>query len=183
MTPPCTSSVPTPRADATRWFAEEVLPHERSLRRWLCARFPWLTDIDDLVQESYARLFRAKEAGQIAHAKSYLFATARNAAFDLARRHHVVAIDAIADLSSLSVLEDTPDAGATLSHEQELELLARAIHALPRRCRLALKLRKLQGLSHREIAERLGISEHTVNAHLARGTALCRDFLRRHGVD
>jgi RNA polymerase sigma-70 factor (ECF subfamily) len=169
--------------ETARWFAEEVQPHESSLRHWLRGRFPALRDVDDLVQESYARLLRARRRGQVAHARSYLFATARNAACDLARRERVAAIEGVADIETLSVYEDRPDVAESLSHEQEIEILAEAIQALPKRCRLVLKLRKLRGLSHREIARRLGISEHTVNAQLARGLAQCRAFLRERGVE
>ena len=183
MSQPSTTSAPSPPTDATRWFAEEVQPHETSLRNWLRGRFPWLTDVDDLVQESYARLLRARGRGNVLHARSFLFATARNAAFDLARRERVVTIEGVADIEALSVYEDRPGVAEVLSHEQEIELLADAIKALPKRCRLVLKLRKLRGLSHREIARRLGISAHTVNAQLAKGTALCRAYLRERGVE
>ena len=87
------------RAERNRWFAEEIQPHEFKLRNWLRHRFPWLTDVDDLVQESYARLVRAKSEGRIAHPKSYLFTTARNAALDQARRNEIVAIESVADLA------------------------------------------------------------------------------------
>ena len=183
VSPPSTTSAQSSSADAARWFAEEVQPHESSLRNWLRGRFPWLTDVDDLVQESYARLFRARGRGNVVHARSFLFATARNAAFDLARRERVVAIEGVADIEALSVLEDRPGVAEALNHEQEIEILAQAINALPKRCRLVLKLRKLRGLSHREIAQRLGISEHTVNAQLGKGIALCREYLRERGVD
>jgi DNA-directed RNA polymerase specialized sigma24 family protein len=53
-----------------------------ALRAYLHARFPALRDIDDLVQDTYVRLLRAHAVGKVAHAKSYLFATARNAALD-----------------------------------------------------------------------------------------------------
>ena len=68
-----------PESEQARWFSEEVQPHESSLRSYLRNVFPSLTDIDDLVQESYARLIRAKDAGRISYAKAFLFATARNA--------------------------------------------------------------------------------------------------------
>lgn len=172
----------TSRDEQNRWFAEEVQPHELGLRNWLRRRFPWMTDLDDLVQESYVRLVRAKNAGRIGHAKSYLFATARNAALDQARRNQIVSFDSIAEMADLSVLEDKPDAAQTIIHDQELEVLAAAIEALPLRCRVIVKLRKVRGLSYQEIAHKLGISVHTVNAQLVKGMTLCRDYLRRHGI-
>ena len=75
-----------------------------------------------------------------------------------------------------------PDAAEALSHEQELQLLDEAMRALPPRCREILTLRRLHGLSHRAIAERLGIAEGTVNAQLAIGLLRCRQYLCAHGV-
>jgi RNA polymerase sigma-70 factor (ECF subfamily) len=173
-----TASVPT----LSSWFVDEVQPHESSLRSYLRGLFPSLPDIDDLVQESYARLIRAKEAGRVTYAKAFLFTTARNAALDFFRRRKVVAIDSVADLASLSVIEDQPDASEAVNKQQELALLAEAVRGLPERCRQVLTLRLLYGMPHREIAAELRISEHTVKAQLAKGMRRCADFLAERGL-
>lgn len=170
---------PAPSAsEQTRWFLEEVQPHESKLRGWLHARFPSLPDVDDLVQEAYARLVRAHARGDVANPKSYLFATARNAALDIFRRNKVISFERVEEIDDRSVLEQSPDVAETLSRTQDLELLAEAVQALPQRCRHVLVLQKIHGLSYREIAARLGISERTVNAQIAKGVLRCRDFVR-----
>lgn len=169
--------------DDTRWFLEELQPHEPGLRRWLRRRFPKLTDIDDLIQDTYVRVLRARNQGRVTHARSYLFVAARNAACDQVRRLGVVEIEAVGELASLSVPDDRRDAGETLAHHQELAILAAAIEALPPRCRMVVKLRKLRGLGYQEIAAQLGISAHTVNAQLAKGMILCREYLRSKGLE
>ncbi len=162
----------------------EVQPHESRLRHWLRRRFPWLTDVDDLVQDSMAKILRARSEGRVgSHARAYLFQTARNAAYDQARRNNVVSIESVAEMASLSVLEDRPDAAETLSRDQELEILAQAIESLPDRCRMIVKLQKLRGLSYQEISRQLGISVNTVNAQIQKAMRLCRDYLRAHGVN
>jgi RNA polymerase sigma factor (sigma-70 family) len=171
-----------PPTDQAHWFAEEVQPHERSLRSYLRSVFPSLPDIDDLVQESYARLIRAREAGHVSYAKAFLFMTARNAALDFFRRRKVVAIDGVADLSALSVVEDRPDAGEAVNKQQELELLAQAVRGLPDRCRQVMTLRLMYGMPHKEIAGELRISEHTVKAQLAKGMRRCADYFEERGV-
>jgi RNA polymerase sigma-70 factor (ECF subfamily) len=168
-------------SEQTRWFAAEVQPHESALRRWLRGVFPSLTDVDDIVQESYVRLIRAKEEGKVSYAKAYLFTTARNFAFDLLRRSKVVTIEPVADLTRLSVLEEGQDLAETVSRQQELEMLAEAVRALPERCRQVLTLRLLYGLSHKEIAARLGISTNTVKAQLAKGMRRCVDHFEARG--
>ncbi len=176
--PPCLLGL----AEDTRWFKEEVRPHERELRAFLQRRFPTIGDVDDVVQETYARLLRAREVGTATLTRAYLFVIARNVALDLVRRQRTVSLEGLGDFGQLSVVEERPDAAEALSHEQELQLLAAAMEALPPRCREILTLRRLQGLSHRAIAERLGIAEGTVNAQLAIGLIRCRQFLCAHGV-
>ena len=168
--------------EQSRWFAEEVLTHEAALRAYLRGSFPTLQDIDDLIQDAYARLLKARNAGTVSHPKAYLFATARNAALDLIRRKKIISMEALANIEQLSVLEDGPDAAEQACHDQELKILTEAIEALPERCRQIITMRRLQGRSHREIAQTLGISEHTVNAQLAIGMLRCRKHLLARGV-
>ena len=174
--------MPSGEANLGRWFAEEVQPHEADLRVYLRRAFPSLLDIDDLVQETYARVFRAKTEGKIAEARPYLFSTARNAACDLFRRSRIISVTGLADIDRLPVVEEGPGVAESIDHAHELAILHQAIGALPERCRQVLTLCKVYGLPHREVARRLGISEYTVNAQVALGVLRCRNFLRARGL-
>lgn len=182
MNTPPTPSSPAIDQSTARWFTEEVQPHEPMLRAWLQSRFPSLTDTDDLVQESYVRLIRAREKGQVQNPKCYLFKTALNAALDLLRRRKVVSFEVVGEPETLSVLEERPDAGEAASRTEEIEILRQAMHALPTRCRQVFTLRKLYGLSHREIAAQLGLSEKTVEEQINRAMRRCAAFLRSRGL-
>jgi RNA polymerase sigma-70 factor (ECF subfamily) len=171
-----------PDPETSRWFTTEVRPHEPELRAYQRGKFSAHPDIDDLVQETYARLLQAREHAPLCSAKAYLFSTARNAAFDYFRRRKIAAIEGMAEIELLPVFEDRPGVADTACLNQELQLLAEAIQALPERCRRVLTLRKLHGHSHREIAEKLGIAENTVNAQIAIGVLRLRDWLRSRGV-
>lgn len=174
--------VNSPNKERALWFAEEVQPHESSLRSWLRGKFPSLPDIDDLVQESYARLIRARETGRISYVKAFLFTTARNAALDIFRHRQVISIESVGDLSELSVIEDRPDAAESANKQEELDLLAEAVRTLPDRCRQVLTLRLLYGLSQKQIAVDLNISEHTVKAQLAKGMRRCSEYFAKRGL-
>jgi RNA polymerase sigma-70 factor (ECF subfamily) len=174
--------MPPQDPETSKWFAAEVQPHEPELRAYLRSKFSRQLDVDDLIQETYARLLQAREQAALRSPRAYLFTTARNAAFDFFRRRKIVAIEGIADLELLPVFEDRPGVAEAVCHDQELQLLAEAIQALPERCRRVLTLRKLHGLSHREIAQKLGIAENTVNAQVAIGVLRLRDYLRARGV-
>lgn len=169
-------------AEESRWFKEEIRPHEREMRAFLQRRFPTIGDIDDVVQETYARLLRARKAGTATLTRGYLFVIARNVALDLVRRDRTVSLERLGGIEPLYVVEDRPDAAEAVSHEQELQLLAEAMRGLPPRCREILTLRRIEGLSHRAIADRLGIAEGTVNAQLAIGLMRCRAYLCACGV-
>jgi RNA polymerase sigma-70 factor (ECF subfamily) len=169
-------------AGVSRWFAEEIQPHEPLLRSWLRARFSSLRDIDDVVQESYLKVLRARGAGRIDHPKAYLFNTARNAALDRVRRDQIISFERLTDLETSFVFEDDGSHRSTADLELELELLAAAVRALPSRCREVLVLRKYHGLSHEEIAARLGITRNTVNAQITAAMIRCRQYFRDHGV-
>jgi RNA polymerase sigma-70 factor (ECF subfamily) len=170
------------QTDQGRWFAEEVQPHESSLRAYLRNVFPSLPDVDDIVQEAYARLIRAREVGRVSYVKAFLFTTARNAALDIFRRRKIVSIESVADFTGLSVIEDRPDAAETVTRKQELELLAEAVRHLPERCRRVMTLRLVYDLSYKEIATELHISEHTVKAQLAKGMRRCSEYFEQHGL-
>ena len=171
-----------PDVELARWFREEVQPYEEKLRAYLRHRFPTISDVDDIVQETYARLFRERRAGKTFEARSYLFPVARNVAFDIFRRSRTIAIGGLGEMAGLGVLEERPDAAEAASHDQELDLLHEAIQLLPERCREIFALRRLQGLSHREIATKLGISENTVDAQLCNALFRCRQYFVSRGV-
>lgn len=174
--------MPPHSTDQTLWFTEEVQPHEGALRSYIRGRFPTISDLDDLVQETYMRVFRAKSAGQVREARPYLFVTARNIAIDLIRRNRSASRNGLVEIEQQPVVADRSGNEDAVTHDHEIELLQQAIAALPERCRQVFELRKLHGLSHQMIADKLGISKHTVNAHLALGVLHCRSFLRAHGV-
>src|SRR3990172_4320894 len=156
--------MPSPDSELARWFAEEVQPHEAALRAWLRARFPTLTDADDLVQESYARLLRVRETGSIACARAFLFVTARNLALNQLRHLRLERPEGLAELDASGVLNDGAAIPESVAHAEDLQLLIQAIQSLPSRCRQIVTLRKIYGRYQKEVAQQLGISEHTVEA-------------------
>jgi RNA polymerase sigma-70 factor (ECF subfamily) len=74
------------------------------------------------------------------------------------------------------------DSASTDAGAHELELLTQAIQALPEQCRQVLTLRKIYGLSQREIAARLGVAETAIEALVAEGLRRCAEVLSRKGL-
>ncbi len=167
--------------DPARWFHEEVQPHEPALRSYLRNRFPSI-DADDVVQESYLRLLKVKAAGGVACAKAYVFAIARNTALAVFRRRKFISDVPVNELPDWSILDDGPDAAAITNARQQFALAEAAVEHLPARCREIIRLAAFEGLSPREIAQRLEIAESTVYVQLARGFKKCAEYLRERGA-
>lgn len=172
------TGLPEGRAD---WLARYILPHEPLLRAWL-GRQSWPgIDTDDLVQESYAVLASLAQVDHIDNPRAYLFRTAHSLALQQVRRARIVSIQAVADLEGLEVAAEAPLQDRVLSDRQELQRLADAIAALPARCGEVFRLRKVDGLSQRAVAQALGLSESTVEKHMGKAVRQLMDSLGRGG--
>ena len=174
------------RADrGAHWFASEIQPHTPILHSWLKRRFPWLTDVDDLVQESILRVWRRymrEDVAPLQSPKAALYAIARNAAQDIGRRRAVADIEATGEIEALPVLDEEANVAEIVSLRQELEILSEVLCELPEGCRRVMTLCKMYGHPPKDVAQKLGISEHTVRAQIAKGVHLVQEHLRRRGV-
>jgi len=152
-----------------QWFATEILPHEAALMRYLNRVWRSAAEVPDLRQETYVRVYERAAKSWPRSPKSLLFATARNLMIDRMRRHRIVSIDYIQDLNTLEVSVDDLSPERRLSARQELQCLADAFDRLPEMTRSVIWLRRVEGLSQRQAAQRLEIEESTLEGHMCRG--------------
>lgn len=165
------------------WLGRHVLPHEPALRAWLRRRRLEGLEIDDVIQETYTRLVAAESVAHIRDAKSYAFQIAGSVVVDHLRRLKVVSITSVSDLDHLELPSEEPSPERQVIDREELHRLAQMIASLPGRVRDVFTLRRVYGLSQREVAERLGIAESTVEKHMARGFLLMLEPVRHGGND
>ena len=152
-----------------QWFAVEILPHEAALTRYLTRVWPNHQDVPDLRQDIYILIYQSAAKERPHQPKAFLFTTARNLLTDRMRRGRIVSIDYTQDLDSLNVLIDEISPEHRLSARQDLRRLSEALDALPDGCRDVIWLRRVEGLSQRETAKRLGMKEGTIESHMCRG--------------
>ena len=164
-------------AEVNDWFVREVLPLEAELTRFLHQNWRNRSDIDDLCQDIYVRAYENAQAGIPKSTRAYVFTIARNLLIDRIRNAQIVPIETIADLESLNIGSDQPPADQRVMARQELRRLQAALEQLPPRCREAVVLKKINGLSIREVAEKMGISVKTVDRHLSEGACYLADFV------
>lgn len=166
--------------DLDEWFIHEVLPVEPILMRYLRQNWRDASEWADLRQEVYARVYEAARTGLPDRTAAFTLATARNLLIDRARKSQVVSIDTYAELDDLMADDLTPERHA--SARAELQALSEALDALPPRCRQVVMLRKVDGLSQREVAAEMGIAEDTVEKQIAKGMRALADALFARGI-
>lgn len=174
---------PGPGVNLSNWFAEEVQPHGPQLKAYLRGAFPSVRDADDVVQESYLRVWKARAAQPIHSAKAFLFKVARHLALDLVRRDRVSPVEFPGDWTESSVLDHGPSALDALTEQEMISLIGDAVVALPDRTRRVIILHKFQGLPQAEVGRQLGLSEKAVEHQVARGVELCGRYLRSRGYE
>lgn len=164
-------------AEAKAWFVRDVLPLEAMLMRFLQRNCRNASDVEDVRQEVYAHVLRAAEKSLPERTKPFLFSTARNVLIDRLRRENVIPIEIAADLDLSIVPSDEPGPERAVFARETLRRLQLALNDLPPRCREALILRRIEGLSLQEISRRMGISEQTVSNYVQRGIFALADQL------
>ncbi len=154
------------------WFMENVVPLEPMLVRYLRRNWRHQDEVPDLLQDVYVRLYEAAARERPRVVKPFLFTIARNLMIDRLRQMNVVSFEAVADFDRLNVIDDEPSPERLTSAREEIRQLQKAVDALPSRCRQIVVWRKIDGLSQREVARRLGVTEEVVESQLAKAVRL-----------
>jgi len=168
---------PMSASDLQSWFVHEVLPLEAGLTQFLRHNWRNQSDIPDLLQEIYLRVFEAAQRQRPDNTKSFVFVTAQNLLIDRVRREKIVPFEAMLEPDALAIAADEPSPDRAVIARDELRRLQTAVDRLPARCREAIVMKQVGGMSRHEIAARMGISEKTVKWYLADGLRTLADTL------
>ena len=164
-----------------RWLARNVLPHEALIRaRLRDVRLPGL-DIDDIIQETYARILAVPSLEAIRFPRQYAIQTARSVIIDHVRHSRVVPITSTGNLEQLNIAVPEATTEERLEFQGEIQEVAEALAQLPVACRETLILRRIEGLSQKETARRLKVSEKAVEKYMGRGLWMLAEVFGRGG--
>ncbi|CAN5166724.1 N/A [soil metagenome] len=142
------------------------------LRGWLTRSRVTGLEIDDVVQEAYAVLAGLESVAHIRNPRNYLFQTARSVVLRHLRRSQVVSFQALPGLAEADFAHGDPSPEDAAILRDQLRQADVLLKALPDRAREAFLLRRVQGLSQREIAARMNVSENTVEKHIGKALRL-----------
>lgn len=150
--------------------------HAREITRFLRRRGYDPETAKDITQDTFLRAHSARTSSDINNSRSYLFRIADNLAKDHFRAGKVRG-QYIEPAITFDIADETPDPEHITDYRQRLELLEKVISTLPARQKEVFLMHKFDGLSHGEIAQKLGITKSAVEKLIMKALAHCRDRL------
>lgn len=141
------------------------------------AKSPTLTE--DIVQETFIRFWQNRHLIEPSkNIKAYLLTIARHHLLNLLKRaqHENFILQELKHYSN--PIEQTTE--QWMDYRESNYLLQEALERLPNQQREVFKLCKLEGLSYKQVAQRFGITEGTVNSHMVKALKYIKQFIVLH---
>nr|WP_230383232.1 RNA polymerase sigma factor [Paracoccus shanxieyensis] len=124
---------------------------------------------EDLTQDAFLRCFATVQAGgNPENLRSYLYRVARNVAVDHLRLQKRRRTDTTGSQTIAAIADPRPGPERVLIDRERLRIFAQALAALPNKTRRIFILHRIDGLTYRDVADRMDLSESSVQKHLAR---------------
>tara|TARA_R110000868_G_scaffold25761_7_gene100132 strand:+ start:1148 stop:1675 length:528 start_codon:yes stop_codon:yes gene_type:complete len=160
--------------------------HRAEILRFLTARTGDRGEAEDLLQELWVRT-QTQSTGPVANGRAYLFRMAQNLVIDklrekqrrMARERRWSDQETDFAAAGIEPADQRRTAEEAMLDREEIAALVSAVTTLPEGARRAFELHKLDGMSHAEVAARLGISKSGVEKHMA----VAMKYLRRALMD
>ncbi|MAL41364.1 MAG: RNA polymerase subunit sigma-70 [Thalassospira sp.] len=159
-----------------RQYGEEV-------RRFLARKLSCADTAEDLTQETFARLLRIDSDIIIEDGRAFIYKTANNLAIDHIRAQRRRRTDPTDHDTMALIADERPNAETQTGDRRRLKILQQAIAELPPRTREIFVLGRIEGYSYGAIAQKLSVSESTVQKHLATALAHAVTKLKKHQAE
>ncbi len=134
---------------------------------------------EEVVQDVFFNIWKNRETLRIRQSiQSYLYRAAYNNSMMYLRkmrREHFME-----DLSRPEPIMDAPDPSQVIQLDEVSNLISQTLESLPERCREIFRMNRQDGLKYREIAQKLSISEKTVEANMGKALKALRNSMERY---
>jgi len=161
-----------------RWVARHIIPAEPQVRASLRAAGAQLDEVDDLVQDAYCRFAAMDSIDQIERPAAYFMQMVKNLRRDRLRRDKVIQFEEFTEISAPFVNTLGANVEAEIGARQELQMVDAVLGGLPDRCRTIFTLKRIEGLSQKQIAQHLGVSETIVENDVRKAVRALQAALR-----
>ncbi len=169
----------------TKDISSSFLAHRSFLKKFVYRFFYNREDIEDVVQETYLRAYVAEQKAEITNHKSFLFTTARNIALTKLTKKSKQVTDFLEDYSERDkdALQVEPSAQNEVDARQQLIVYCNAIQSLNGKCREAFLLKKVHGLTNKEIAKHMSLSLSSIEKYLHKAVILLDESLSERDIN
>lgn len=154
--------------------------HEKSLRHYISSFFIRPQDIEDISQETFLRTFKSHLKEEVHKPKSFMYRVAKNLIMSEFRRSSYKLTDYIEDINPNSMPIDISNLEDNIEAQEKLGWFCEALATLPEKCRRIMVMRKVYGLTVKEIAVRMDMPISTINWNLAKGIAHCDNLVEQY---
>lgn len=122
---------------------------------------------EDIMQDTFTKMWEKHESVNYAKAKSYLYTTAYHTMLDIIKKE-----------KRLSIEEEIETTSHTYNQYSDIsEILNEAIKRLPASQRASLMLRDYEGYSYKEIEEITGLKESQVKVYIYRARKSLKEYI------
>ena len=160
-------------------ISSAFMENESAIKRFLRRFFSVSHDVEEVSQETFLKAFQAAKSREIEQPKAFLFGVARNIALKRLSKNARAIVEFVEDSQSCGDIADEVSLEDALESRQRMLIFAEAVSTLPAQCQRVFIMKKVYGLSHKEIAARLKISVSTVEKHVANGLFRCGDYMKK----
>jgi RNA polymerase sigma-70 factor (ECF subfamily) len=140
-------------------------------------------DIEDVCQETFLRTYKSSIEADIKKPKSFLFRVAKNLIISDFRRASSRLTEYVEDIDLVDSIIDPDDLEHNAVAQEKLGIMCESIATLPDKCRQAVVMRKVYGLSTKVIAQRMNISVITVSNYITKGMCTYNEAVNRYNAD
>lgn len=137
-------------------------------------------DVDDVCQETFLRTYKSSLEKEIKSPKSFMFKVAKNLIFSDFRKASTQLSEYVENIDIVDSSIELDDLENNLLAQEKLGVMCEAIAALPNKCRQVVIMRKVYGLSTKDIAVRMNISTTTVSNYITRGMCAYNDAVTHY---
>lgn len=132
-------------------------------------------DVDDVCQETFLRTYKSSLDSEVLKPKSFMFRVAKNLIVSDFRKASTQLNEYVEDIDLVDSTLELDDLENNVLAQEKLGIMCEAIAGLPNKCRQAVVMRKVYGLSTKDIAKRMGISTTTVSNYITKGMCAYND--------
>jgi RNA polymerase sigma factor (sigma-70 family) len=136
-------------------------------------------DIEDIVQETFVKSYEAELKQEITYERTYMLTTAKNLALNHVSRACAKKNQSLDNMQSLPSDLTSKSLESQVASKQRFLLFCRATDTLSVEVKRVFLLKKVYGMSQKDIAEYIGLSQSTVEKHVAKGLLQCTLYLQQ----